>query len=219
MIRSKVMSIGLMAMLSGWRAGAQSATVSAVDAKPGCASQVRSTYLLGPEDQLQITGADLDEPVGKLVGVDGEGDIQVPLVGRVHVAGLTVQQAEKEMNSRLAKFIKNPQVALDVKEMRSQPVSIGGPSEHAGRTSGFGSQDATGNDFHGRRDEAGRRLQHSNHSRSPVGLYSAAWGDTESVGPVQRGASESDRHHGSEKAGRKHSDPAARRHHRSEGGD
>jgi polysaccharide export outer membrane protein len=124
MIRTKVMSIGLMAMLSGLTAGAQSATVSAVDAKPGCASQVRSTYLLGPEDQLQITGADLDEPVGKLVGVDGEGDIQVPLVGRVHVAGLTVQQAEKELNSRLAKFIKNPQVALDVKELRSQPASI-----------------------------------------------------------------------------------------------
>jgi polysaccharide biosynthesis/export protein len=126
MIRTKVISIGLMAMLSGLTAGAQSATVSAVDAKPACASQVPSTYLLGPEDQLQITGADLDEPVGKLVGIDGEGDIQVPLVGRVHVAGLTVQQAEKELNSRLAKFIKNPQVALDVKELRSQPVSIGG---------------------------------------------------------------------------------------------
>lgn len=126
MIRTKVMSIGLMAMLSGLTAGAQSSTVSAVDAKPGCANQVRSTYLLGPEDQLQITGADLDEPVGKLVGVDGEGDIQVPLVGRVHVAGLTVQQAEKELNSKLAKFIKNPQVALDVKELRSQPVSISG---------------------------------------------------------------------------------------------
>jgi polysaccharide biosynthesis/export protein len=126
MIRNKVMPIGLMALLSGLPAAAQSATVSAVDTKPGCANQVRSTYLLGPEDQLQVSGADLDEPVGKLVGVDGEGDIQVPLVGRVHVAGLTVQQAEKELNSRLAKFIKNPQAALDVKELRSQPVTISG---------------------------------------------------------------------------------------------
>ena len=132
MIRSKAMAIGLMAMLSGWTAGAQSATVSAVDTKPGCANQVSSTYLLGPEDQLQISGADLEEPVGKVVGVDGEGDIQVPLVGRVHVAGLTVQQAEKEMNSRLAKFIKNPQVALDVKEMRSQPASVLGQVNAAG---------------------------------------------------------------------------------------
>jgi polysaccharide biosynthesis/export protein len=122
----KVISIGLMAMLSGAVTQAQSGTVSAVDVKAGCQNTVRSTYLLGPEDQLQISGVESDEPAGKLVGVDGEGDLQVPLVGRVHVAGLTVQQAEKELNSKLAKYIKNPQVALDVKELRSQPATVMG---------------------------------------------------------------------------------------------
>jgi polysaccharide biosynthesis/export protein len=82
---------------------------------------------LGPDDQLQISGPELDDNnTNKLVGVDGEGDIQVPLVGRVHVAGLTVQQAEVELNKRLSKYIRNPQVALDVKELRSQPASIVG---------------------------------------------------------------------------------------------
>jgi polysaccharide export outer membrane protein len=90
----------------------------------GCNNQVRSTYLLGPDDQLQISGPELDDNTNKLVGVDGEGDIQVPLVGRVHVAGLSVQQAEQELNKRLSKYIRNPQVALDVKELRSQPASV-----------------------------------------------------------------------------------------------
>jgi polysaccharide biosynthesis/export protein len=123
--RTKVVSIGLLAMLAGLNASGQGATSAVVDPqKSTCGDQVRSTYLLGPDDQLQISGPELDEPVGKLVGVDGEGDIQAPMVGRVHVAGLTVQQAEKELNVRLAKYIKNPQVAVDVKELRSQPASI-----------------------------------------------------------------------------------------------
>ena len=126
MFQTKAIAIGLVAMLSSTIAAAQSSGVSAVDVKAGCQTQVRSTYLLGPEDQLQISGVDPDEPTGRLVGVDGDGDVQVPLVGRTHVAGLTVQQAEKDLNSKLAKYFKNPQVAIDVKEMRSQPASIAG---------------------------------------------------------------------------------------------
>jgi polysaccharide biosynthesis/export protein len=90
----------------------------------GCANQVRSTYLLGPEDELQISGPEMEDTANKLVRVDGEGDIQVPLVGRVHVADLTVQQAEEELNKHLSKYIRHPQAALDVKELRSQPASV-----------------------------------------------------------------------------------------------
>jgi polysaccharide biosynthesis/export protein len=89
-----------------------------------CANEVRSTYLLGPEDELQISGPELEEISTKTFRVDGEGDIQVPLVGRVHVAGMTVQGAEQEINKRLSSYIRHPQVALDVKELRSQPASI-----------------------------------------------------------------------------------------------
>jgi polysaccharide export outer membrane protein len=127
MVWTRVMTVGLMALMGGVGASGQSAPSPTADAqKPACTDQVRSTYLLGPEDQLQISGPELDEPAGKQVGVDGEGDIQAPMVGRVHVAGMTVQQAEKELNKRLAKYIKNPQVAVEIKELRSQPVTVGG---------------------------------------------------------------------------------------------
>lgn len=127
MVWTRVMAVGLLAMMASVGASGQSTPSSAADPqKPGCTDRVRSTYLLGPDDQLQISGPELDEPVGKLVGVDGEGDIQAPMVGRVHVAGLTVQQTEKELNTRLAKYIKNPQVAVEIKELRSQPVTVGG---------------------------------------------------------------------------------------------
>jgi polysaccharide biosynthesis/export protein len=92
--------------------------------KPSCVNQVRSTYLLGPEDELSLSAPELDVLPGKTVRVDGEGDLQVPMVGRVHVAGLTVQQSEQELNKRLKTYIRDPQVAIDVKELRSQPASV-----------------------------------------------------------------------------------------------
>lgn len=89
-----------------------------------CGSQVRSTYLLGPDDELAISGPELDVPPNKTIRVDGDGNVQVPLTGRVHVAGLTVQQSELEINKRLSTYIRDPQVAIDVKELRSQPASV-----------------------------------------------------------------------------------------------
>src|SRR5438045_2159045 len=100
-------------------------TASSVDAKQAkCGSEIRSTYLLGPDDQLEISAPELTEASNKPVRVDGEGEIQVPLVGRVHVAGLTVQQTEEELNKALSTYIRRPQVVVNVAEVRSQPVSI-----------------------------------------------------------------------------------------------
>ena len=131
MFSVRVKSIGLLVLFGTLSAAGQSVSTQSASttepaplAKTGCNTEVRSTYLLGADDELQISGPELDENANKSVRVDGEGDIQVPLVGRVHVAGLTVQQAEKELNKRLSKYIKNPQAALDVKELRSQPASV-----------------------------------------------------------------------------------------------
>jgi len=92
--------------------------------KAKCGSNVRSTYLLGPDDQLEISGPELSEGAKKQVRIDGDGDVQVPLVGRVHVSGLTVQQTEQELNKVLSKYIREPQVVVGVTEVRSQPISI-----------------------------------------------------------------------------------------------
>jgi len=134
-----VRSIGLMVLTAALGAQAQQSSPTttpsvapATSTNAGCEAQVRSTYLLGPDDQLQISGPELEETANKTVTVDGEGDLQAPLVGRVHVAGLTVQQAEHELNKRLSRYIRNPQVAMDVKELRSQPASVLGAVNNPG---------------------------------------------------------------------------------------
>jgi polysaccharide export outer membrane protein len=107
--------------------GTSGQTISAPEVHEGqknCASDVRSTYLLGPDDELEIAGPELDDNAARTMRIEGDGDIQVPLVGRVTVAGLTVQQAQQELNKRFSTYLREPQITLSVKELRSQPVSI-----------------------------------------------------------------------------------------------
>src|SRR5260370_13235423 len=92
--------------------------------KAKCSGQVSCTYLMGPDDQLEISGPELTEISNKPVRVDSDGNIEVPLGGRVHVAGLTAQQTEQEVNKVLSKYIRQPQIVVSIAEVRSQPVSI-----------------------------------------------------------------------------------------------
>jgi polysaccharide export outer membrane protein len=93
-------------------------------AQATCHNGARSAYLLGPDDEVEIAGPELDEHAVTTMRIDGDGEVQVPLVGRVPVANLTVQEAQQELNRRFSIYIRNPQITINVKELRSQPVSI-----------------------------------------------------------------------------------------------
>jgi polysaccharide export outer membrane protein len=122
---TRLVPVGLVvfALVAGGAAQVPS-PLESDELKAKCASQVRSTYVLGPDDQLEISGPELTEVANKPVRIDGDGDIQVPLAGRVHVSGLTIQQTEQELNKVLSTYIRRPQVVVNVAEVRSQPVSV-----------------------------------------------------------------------------------------------
>jgi polysaccharide export outer membrane protein len=125
MFNPRIATLGLAGAF--WIAGAvaQNPAASASnEQKAKCDNQIRSTYLLGPDDQLEISGPELTDANNKPVRIDGEGDIAVPLAGSVHVAGLTVQQTEQKLDQVLSKYIRHPQVVVNVVEVRSQPVSV-----------------------------------------------------------------------------------------------
>src|SRR5260221_6645351 len=88
----RLLGVGLAGAVLIEGACAQTPPASAAgEKKANCENQIRSTYLLGPDDQLDISGPELTDLTNKPVRIDGEGDIQMPLAGSVHVAGLTVQ--------------------------------------------------------------------------------------------------------------------------------
>jgi polysaccharide export outer membrane protein len=58
--------------------------------------------------------------------VQDDGAIAIPDVGRVHVAGMTLQDAEAEIFQALVAAGINPAFSLEITEFNSQRVSVGG---------------------------------------------------------------------------------------------
>ncbi len=67
-----------------------------------------------------------EELSDKPMQIDGEGYINLALIGRVKAAGLSVAELEAEITRRLKDYVKNPQVSVLVTDYRSEPVSVVG---------------------------------------------------------------------------------------------
>jgi polysaccharide export outer membrane protein len=109
------------------------AAVCAIAQQPTqTAAPPNSGYVLGPDDQILIRALDAEEISEKPVLIGADGYVRLPMVGRLHAAGLTVEQLEMEIASGLKAFIQEPQVSVNVVEFRSQPVSILGAVTNSG---------------------------------------------------------------------------------------
>jgi polysaccharide export outer membrane protein len=97
---------------------------------PGLASG--QEYTIGPHDVLGITvwgQADLSRDYG----VDPDGFIPFPLIGRVKAAGSTPKELAAQLTELLGKdYLVNPQVIVAVKEYLSQKVQVLGAAEKPG---------------------------------------------------------------------------------------
>lgn len=83
-------------------------------------------YQVGPEDLLAIEIYGQDK-LNREVRVNGQGEITLPLVGVVKVAGLTTVEIEKKLTELYdARFLVNPQISVTVKEFRHQRVAVTG---------------------------------------------------------------------------------------------
>lgn len=91
------------------------------------------SYPLGPNDQLKVWVLGLEMEIGdKPIRIDPSGDIDLPLAGKVHAAGLTTAQLKDELTRRYAKDLRNPQVSVELLEFGSQSVSVMGAVAHPG---------------------------------------------------------------------------------------
>jgi polysaccharide export outer membrane protein len=108
-------------------------TVAWLQAQPS--QPAISDGTLGPEDLITIRVLDIEEFSAQNlapVRVDPEGNIRLPLVGRTHVAGLTVGQLEAKITKDLSSVMNNPEVTVTVAEYGSRPVSVLGSVRNPG---------------------------------------------------------------------------------------
>jgi polysaccharide export outer membrane protein len=87
---------------------------------------VSSEYTVGPQDRLSI--AVVDEPtLTKVVTVSSDGTFDYPYIGLVKAAGVTLRAIQLDITTRLKeKYLRNPQVTIEVETYRSQVVYVWG---------------------------------------------------------------------------------------------
>src|SRR5690349_5986627 len=99
---------------------------------PNSTGSLRPTYVLGPGDQVAIRAFEVEEISDKPFRIDSEGDVNLPILGKVHADGRTVEQFEADLVERLKTIVKNPQVSVNVVEFRSEPVFVTGAFKSTG---------------------------------------------------------------------------------------
>jgi len=92
------------------------------------------SYSIALTDRLRITVYQ-EEDLSVMARVDAKGTVNLPLVGEVAVAGKTVSEAQKviEASYRAGRYLKNPQVTINIEEYAPREVSIQGMVRNPGR--------------------------------------------------------------------------------------
>lgn len=90
-------------------------------------------YVVGPNDVLYVNvfgkpelGSPIVQVNNRVLGsrIDGAGRIQLPTLGPVYVAGMTVGQIQRKVQRLYEDIINKPWVVIEVLEHRSQPVYL-----------------------------------------------------------------------------------------------
>jgi polysaccharide biosynthesis/export protein len=120
-------------------AGSQSSAVKAIEQGPlpppdrvDLFEQNRP-YLIGPFDKLLIDVFGIEELSNKEVQTDAGGRISFPLAGIIDAAGKTPAEVEQIIEDRLrGRFVRNPQVTVNLKETVSQVITVDGEVKEPG---------------------------------------------------------------------------------------
>jgi polysaccharide export outer membrane protein len=87
---------------------------------------VGTDYRIGPNDLLEFDVFGVPD-MKRTVRVNSSGQVSLPLIGAVPLAGLTAQQAEALLAQRYGeKYLQNPNISLFIKEYTTQRVTIEG---------------------------------------------------------------------------------------------
>lgn len=92
-------------------------------------------YTVSPPDVLYIEALDLlpNRPVAGERLVRQDGTISLGYYGQIHVSGLTLAEIEEKIRQRLADYVNDPQVYVDVAAFNSKVFYVVGQVQQAGR--------------------------------------------------------------------------------------
>jgi protein involved in polysaccharide export with SLBB domain len=86
----------------------------------------QTDFPIGPGDLLKISVPNVRELTDVTARVDGKGNLLLPLVGSLHVAGLTEPEIRDHLANALHKYVYHPEINLLVKTYSSRVVGVMG---------------------------------------------------------------------------------------------
>jgi polysaccharide export outer membrane protein len=90
-------------------------------------SNLASSYTLGPNDQVSLYVTNLEDNfTEKTFRIDSNGDLSLPMIGRIHAGGLTQAELQDHVKDQFGRFLKEPDIVVNVTEYASQLVSVAG---------------------------------------------------------------------------------------------
>jgi polysaccharide export outer membrane protein len=101
---------------------------------------VSSAITLGAGDELTLAAPEIEELDKRILRVQGDGMVSVPLVGRLKAAGLTPRQFQLALTDALKVQFRNPQISFTSIDLKSKSVSILGAVNKPGVEEANGQQ-------------------------------------------------------------------------------
>jgi protein involved in polysaccharide export with SLBB domain len=98
---------------------------------PNDISPVTSDYVIGPDDELRIRMWGQVNYSGNL-RVDRSGEIYIPDVGGVHVAGLQFSALDQHLRSAIGRVYRNFDLSVDMGRIRSMQIYVTGQARRPG---------------------------------------------------------------------------------------
>jgi polysaccharide export outer membrane protein len=117
----------LLGMLSGCSRFQAPATRLDYDVyNPEGSVSSRGQYVIGVRDEIEVLVWRCPELDQTVVVRPEDGMVTIPLIGDVKAAGLTPKELAEKISNRLAYYVKEPRVAVGVKQFGSKKVFIMG---------------------------------------------------------------------------------------------
>lgn len=114
---------GGYASISAPMAVPSAAATGAMKAVP---ATIDTDYKIGPNDLLDVEVFGVEQ-LKRTVRVNSSGQVSLPLIGPVSVAGLLPTEAEARIAHRYSeKYLQDPQVSIFIREFTSQRITVDG---------------------------------------------------------------------------------------------
>jgi polysaccharide export outer membrane protein len=94
--------------------------------------RLRPNYVLRSGDQILIRAAEMEEISERPFRIDGDGFVNLPVLGRVKAGGITVERMEAQLVDLLRKYVRQPQATVTVVQFSSEPVFFVGAFKSPG---------------------------------------------------------------------------------------